>query len=111
MDVKNVFLQGTLEKKVYMTLSSGHKKENISNLICRLKKSIYGLKQFSRARKRSSSLTHFLFFCNFKVSDADSSLFIKHNCNGTTIILVYVNDLIITENNKMEIELIKRNLK
>jgi Reverse transcriptase (RNA-dependent DNA polymerase) len=109
MDVKNTFLQGTLEEKVYMTLSSGHKKENMSNLICRLKKSIYGLKQFSRAWY--GKLNYFLFFCNFKVSDADSSLFIKHNCNGTTIILVYVDDLIITENNKMEIELIKRNLK
>jgi Reverse transcriptase (RNA-dependent DNA polymerase) len=44
MDVKNIILQGTLKEEVYMTFSPGHKK-NVSNLICRLKKIIYGLKQ------------------------------------------------------------------
>jgi Reverse transcriptase (RNA-dependent DNA polymerase) len=37
-------------------------------------------------------------------------LFIKHDCNGIIIVLVYVDDLII-RNNEIEIELIKRNLK
>jgi Reverse transcriptase (RNA-dependent DNA polymerase) len=45
MDVKNVFLQETLEGDVYMNLPPDHRKENIPSLICRLKKSIYGLKQ------------------------------------------------------------------
>jgi Reverse transcriptase (RNA-dependent DNA polymerase) len=37
-----------------------------------------------------------------------SSLFIKHNSNDTIIILVYVDDLIITGSNQVEIELIKK---
>jgi Reverse transcriptase (RNA-dependent DNA polymerase) len=49
MDVKNVFLQVTLEEDVYMNLSPGHKMENVSNIVCRLKKSIYDLKESSRA--------------------------------------------------------------
>jgi Reverse transcriptase (RNA-dependent DNA polymerase) len=49
MDVKNDFIQGTLEEEVYMTLSPGHKSENNTNLVYRLKKSIYELKQSPRA--------------------------------------------------------------
>jgi Reverse transcriptase (RNA-dependent DNA polymerase) len=50
MDVKNVFLQGTLEEEeVYMNLPPGHKKENVHNLVCMLKKSIYELNQSPRA--------------------------------------------------------------
>jgi Reverse transcriptase (RNA-dependent DNA polymerase) len=58
MDVKNVFLQGILEEEVYMTLPPRHKKEGISNLVCRLNKSIYGLKQSPRAWY--GKLSHFL---------------------------------------------------
>jgi Reverse transcriptase (RNA-dependent DNA polymerase) len=49
MDVKNVFLQGVLDEEVYMTIPLGHKKVNDCNLVCKLNKSIYGLKQSSRA--------------------------------------------------------------
>jgi Reverse transcriptase (RNA-dependent DNA polymerase) len=80
MNVKNTFLQGTFEEEVYMTLPPGHKKEKISNLVCRLKKSIYWLKQYLRAWY--DKLNYFLISYNFKVSNADSSLFIKHNCIG-----------------------------
>jgi Reverse transcriptase (RNA-dependent DNA polymerase) len=45
---KNIFLQDTIEEDVYMTLSPGHEQEENSNLVCRLNKSIYGLKQSPR---------------------------------------------------------------
>jgi Reverse transcriptase (RNA-dependent DNA polymerase) len=50
-----------------MTIPSGHKREGISNLVCRLNKFIYGLEQSPRAWYKK--LNQFLASCNFKVSD------------------------------------------
>ena len=109
MDVKNAFLQGTLDEEVYMNLPPGHKNENNKSLTCRLHKSIYGLKQSPRAwyAKLSYALVEF----GFTKSSADSSMFVKLTKNSTTIVLVYVDDLIITGNNESEIGAIKQHLK
>jgi glucan phosphorylase len=49
MDMKNTFIQGTLEEEVYMNIPSGHKKQKVVNLACRLKKLIYRLNQSPKA--------------------------------------------------------------
>lgn len=64
MDVKNVFLQGTFEEDAYMTLPLSHEKEKDTNLVCRFKKSIHGLKQSPRTWYEKLSL--YLISCNFK---------------------------------------------
>lgn len=43
-NVKNLFLQETLEEEVYMSLSPDHRNENNKRLACKLHKAIYGLK-------------------------------------------------------------------
>jgi Reverse transcriptase (RNA-dependent DNA polymerase) len=45
MDVKNTFLQGMLEEEIYMAPPLGYIQQGNSNLVCKLEKSIYGLKQ------------------------------------------------------------------
>jgi Reverse transcriptase (RNA-dependent DNA polymerase) len=98
MDVKNTFLQGTLEEEVYMSLPPSYKNDTDDNLVCKLHKSIYGLKKSPRAWY--DKFSHSLLLHNFIKSSVDSSMFIKHSNNKTTIVLVYVDDIIITGNNK-----------
>jgi hypothetical protein len=48
MDMKTAFLNGDLDETVYMAQPKGFVVEGKEKLECRLKKSIYGLKQASR---------------------------------------------------------------
>jgi Reverse transcriptase (RNA-dependent DNA polymerase) len=80
--------------------------------VCKLNKTIYGLKQSPWVWY--GKLSNYLISCDFKVTNADHSLFSKIDKNYTTIILVYLDDIIVTENNLEEIRrlsLIKRKLR
>ena len=48
MDVKTTFINGSLAEEVYMKQLEGFEEKGKEKLVCRLKKSIYGLKQASR---------------------------------------------------------------
>ena len=48
MDVKTAFLQGNLEEEIYMRQLDGYVSEEYPNHVCKLKKSVYGLKQSAR---------------------------------------------------------------
>jgi Reverse transcriptase (RNA-dependent DNA polymerase)/Integrase core domain/gag-polypeptide of LTR copia-type/GAG-pre-integrase domain len=106
MDVRNAFLQGDLEEEVYMDLPPGLPRE--SGLVCKLKKAIYGLKQSPRAwyGKLSSTLVKI----GYKKCVADSSLFVKQSDKGIIVILIYVDDLVITGSDLRGLEELKQHL-
>jgi Reverse transcriptase (RNA-dependent DNA polymerase) len=91
-----------------MTIPPGHNEEENTNLICRLKKLIYGLKQSPRAWYEK--LSSHLISCGFMANKADSSLFINLGEHNITIILVYIDDIIITGNNLDEIKRVKKTI-
>ena len=48
LDVKTTFLHGDLEEEIYMQQPQGYEVKGKKNLVCRLKKSLYGLKKAPR---------------------------------------------------------------
>lgn len=74
LDVNNVFLYGDLSEDVYMLPPPGYHIEG-STKVCKLKKSVYGLKQ--APKQWNHKLSEALFEAGFEQSQNDHSLFIK----------------------------------
>jgi len=96
MDVYNAFLQGDLHEEVYMELPLGFAGDK-GNQVCKLSKSLYGLKQASR--QWNIKLTTALTNSGFIQSHLDYSLFTKRIDKDLVVVLVYVDDLLITGSN------------
>ena len=94
LDVKNTFLNGDLEDEVYMEIPLGFETSNV-NKVCKLRKSLYGLKQSPRAwfdRFTKAVKKH-----GYSQGQADHTLFTKFSRNGKiAILIVYVDDIIVT---------------
>jgi Reverse transcriptase (RNA-dependent DNA polymerase) len=92
-----------------MTLPLGYENNSNKDLVCKLNKFIYGLKQSPRAWY--GKLSHSLLSHNFIKSSADSSMFVQHSGDIIIIVLVYVCDIIVTGNNEKEIKNMKDYIK
>ncbi|KAL0539908.1 hypothetical protein IC582_024129 [Cucumis melo] len=92
MDVKNAFLNGTLSEEVYMKPPPGTTPP--PQKVCLLRRALYGLKQAPRAwfATFSSTITQL----GFTSSSHDSALFTRQTPNGIVLLLLYVDDMIIT---------------
>ena len=98
-DVKNAFLHGDLTEEVYMQHPPRYSL-GPPGTVCRLRKSLYGLKQSPRMWfGRFSSVMKAEGYVH---SNGDSSLFVRHCLAGVSIHVVYVDDILITGSNVME---------
>ncbi|CAA7057552.1 unnamed protein product [Microthlaspi erraticum] len=94
LDVKNAFLHGNLEETVYMHQPPCFVDPTKPDYVCRLRKSMYGLKQSPRAwyQRFAQYATKQGFTC----SKSDTSLFILRRGTEIAYLLLYVDDIILT---------------
>lgn len=96
LDVQNAFLHGDLHETVYMSQPPGFVDSTSPTHVCLLNKALYGLKQSPRAW--FNTLSSALIAYGFKGSQYSPSLFVYSSHGKLVVILVYVDDLIITGN-------------
>jgi len=109
MDVNNVFFHRDSQEEVYMEQPPGYVDQTHPNLVCRLKKALYGLKQAPRAW--SDKISQYFVTSGFQTSVVDFSLYVKKTDYGIIVIVIYVDDLIITGDNDADIFDLKKLLK
>ena len=98
MDVKTTFLNGDLEEEVYMKQPEGFSYREGEHLVCKLKKSIHGLKQASHQwyYKFHGVITSFGFIEN----PMDQCIYQKVSGSKTCFLVLYVDDILLATNDK-----------
>jgi len=91
MDIKTAFLNGELNEEVYMSQPKGFVENGKEDFVCCLRKSIYGLKQSPCCW--NTALDTQLKNMRFIQTNGDPYLYVS--CDGSVIVAVYVNDLMI----------------
>ncbi|KAL0332868.1 UNVERIFIED_CONTAM: Retrovirus-related Pol polyprotein from transposon RE1 [Sesamum calycinum] len=91
-DINNAFLHGFLDEDIYMEAPAGYLVP--PGKVCKLKRSLYGLKQASR--QWNQEFTTKLVQYGFSQSPHDHCLFTKATTAGLLVILVYVDYLLLT---------------
>nr|GFB40881.1 retrovirus-related Pol polyprotein from transposon TNT 1-94 [Tanacetum cinerariifolium] len=92
MDVKTVFLHGSLKEDVYVCQPEGFINADHPSYVYKLKKALYGLKQALRAWY--NELSTFLLQNHFFKGTIDPTLFIRHFQDDILVVQVYVDDII-----------------
>ncbi|KAK8950761.1 hypothetical protein KSP39_PZI003380 [Platanthera zijinensis] len=108
MDVKTAFLNGELDEEIYMAQPEGYVQKDQKDKVCKLDKSIYGLKQ-------APKMWHMKFdqvvkSLGFQSSLSDKCLYHRSLSNQTVIICLYVDDMLILGSNLAAVRDIKSTL-
>ena len=94
LDVKTVFLHGDLKEEIYIDQLEGFKVKGKEHMICKLKKSMYSLKQASRQWYKK--FDSFMVGHGYTRTNADHCVYVRKFPNGKfVILLLYVDDMLI----------------
>ena len=99
MDVKVVFLRGSIKEEVYVEQPEGFEVQDSKTHVCRLKKALYGLKQAPRAWYER--INSYLMKLGFTRSEVDLNLYFRVENDRPLILVLYVDDLFLTGENPL----------
>lgn len=102
LDISTAFLHGDLKEEVYVQQPEGFHVGSPCT-VWKLHKALYGLKQAPRAWHES--LTSVLVRDGYRKAMGDSSLYILDGADGTTYVLIYVDDILVAS---VQVELVAR---
>ncbi|KAK8690580.1 hypothetical protein V6N13_074112 [Hibiscus sabdariffa] len=105
MDVKTAFLNGKLEEDVYMTQPEGFVTPENARKVCKLQRSIYGLKQASRSWnfRFNEAIQEFGFIRN----EDEPCVYKKFSGSIVSFLILYVDDILIIGNDIPTLQSIK----
>ncbi|GFU93754.1 copia protein [Trichonephila clavipes] len=106
-DVSTAFLYGNLEKTMCMQQPEGFK--DGSGRLCKLKRSLYGLKESPRCWNKC--FCQFLTDPGFKASEADPCLYIRQRKGRKLLIVLFVDDGLIAATDQQDSEMFIKELK
>lgn len=108
MDVKTTFLHGDLEEEIYMKQPQGFVVKGKKELVCKLKKSLYGMKQPPRMWYQKFDTN--ILELRFVRSMADHCVYSKQVGNYFIYVVLYVDDMLFVGNNMDVIKEVKSQL-
>nr|GEU72658.1 retrotransposon protein, putative, Ty1-copia subclass [Tanacetum cinerariifolium] len=108
LDVKTAFSHGELEEDIYMEQPEGFVIPGKEILVCKLKKSLYGLKQ--SPCQWYKKFDTFMLSQSFKRPDYDICVYFKLLNGSPVYLLLYVDDMLIVATDKTDIEKLKGQL-
>jgi hypothetical protein len=104
MDVKNAFLHGDLSEEIYKEQPQGFMQD--SYLVCGLKKSFYGLKK--ALTTWYAKIDSYLLSQNFVRCKSDPNFYMLRTVDSLLLLILYVDDLLITGCSTLVIIAVKR---
>ena len=106
---ETTFLHGDLEEEIYITQPDGFKVAGKEDWVCKLNKSLYGLKQ--SPRQWYKRFDQFMIGQNYTRSNFDHCVYFRKLQDGSFIyLLLYVDDMLIASRNQGEICRLKAQL-
>jgi len=96
MDVKTAFLNRDLFEDVYMDQLDGSVASGKRHMVCKLRKSIYGLKQASR--QWYLKFDNVVTSLSFKENVVDQCIYLKASGRKFIILVLYIDDILLASN-------------